>query len=351
MTPRTLAPRLAEAVRRRRRRLLAVRLARRAGRRSRAKHPQRKRSCILLWMNGGPSQMDTFDLKPGHANGGPFKEIATSVPGIKISEHLPKIAKHMDKHGHHPLDEHQGSRPRPGHLPDAHRPSARRPGPVSDARLAVLQGTGTARRRAAQLRQHRAVPLLQPGGLRPRLPRPAVRPAGRRREAAEPHPHPRPADANYEDSLKVQDLDLPAGVDAERAGGPRRAARRDAERLPRQARPPSPSAEPSQRLPAGRDPDALQRHQGVRPGRGAEGAARPLRPQPVRPGLSAGPPAGRARRAVRRGVAGHGRQPGPRLGHAPQQLRRRQAPQRGARPGLVHADGRPARTRPARLAR
>jgi hypothetical protein len=53
----------------------------------------RKRSCILLWMNGGPSQMDTFDLKPGHANGGPFKEIATSVPGMKFSEHLPKLAK------------------------------------------------------------------------------------------------------------------------------------------------------------------------------------------------------------------------------------------------------------------
>jgi hypothetical protein len=36
--------------------------------------------------------MDTFDLKPGHENGGSFKEIATSVPGIRISEHLPKIA-------------------------------------------------------------------------------------------------------------------------------------------------------------------------------------------------------------------------------------------------------------------
>lgn len=58
--------------------------------------PQRKRSCILLWMSGGPSQLDTFDLKPGHANGGPFKPIATSVPGIQISEHLPKIARYMD---------------------------------------------------------------------------------------------------------------------------------------------------------------------------------------------------------------------------------------------------------------
>jgi hypothetical protein len=61
-----------------------------------AAHPQRRRSCILLWMSGGPSQLDTFDLKPGHKNGGPFKPIATSVPGIQISEHLPKIAKFME---------------------------------------------------------------------------------------------------------------------------------------------------------------------------------------------------------------------------------------------------------------
>jgi hypothetical protein len=60
-----------------------------------ASDPLRRRSVVLLWMNGGPSQMDTFDLKPGHANGGPYKEIATSVPGVKIGEHLPKIAKQM----------------------------------------------------------------------------------------------------------------------------------------------------------------------------------------------------------------------------------------------------------------
>ncbi|MBS0267147.1 MAG: DUF1501 domain-containing protein [Planctomycetes bacterium] len=56
----------------------------------------RKRSCILLWMTGGPSQMDTFDLKPGHENGGTFKPIETSVPGIQISEHLPKLARQME---------------------------------------------------------------------------------------------------------------------------------------------------------------------------------------------------------------------------------------------------------------
>ncbi len=59
--------------------------------------PKRHRSCILLWMSGGPSQTDTFDLKPGHENGGPFKEIETSVPGIRISEHLPQLAKQMDE--------------------------------------------------------------------------------------------------------------------------------------------------------------------------------------------------------------------------------------------------------------
>src|SRR5688500_16301490 len=58
--------------------------------------PKRRRRCILLWMSGGPSQTDTFDLKPGHANGGPFREIETSVPGIRISQHLPKLAAMME---------------------------------------------------------------------------------------------------------------------------------------------------------------------------------------------------------------------------------------------------------------
>src|SRR5438477_4958947 len=62
-----------------------------------ADDPRRRRSCILLWMNGGPSQIDTFDLKPGHANGGPYQEIQTNVPGIRISEHLPRVARHMDR--------------------------------------------------------------------------------------------------------------------------------------------------------------------------------------------------------------------------------------------------------------
>ncbi|MEM6470845.1 MAG: DUF1501 domain-containing protein [Planctomycetota bacterium] len=55
------------------------------------------RHCILLWMSGGPSQIDTFDLKPNHTNGGPFKESASSEAGLRLSEHLPKLAQQADR--------------------------------------------------------------------------------------------------------------------------------------------------------------------------------------------------------------------------------------------------------------
>jgi hypothetical protein len=64
---------------------------------SAANNPQRRRACILLWMDGGPSQLETFDVKPGHANGGPSRDIATSVAGIRISEYLPQVARHMNR--------------------------------------------------------------------------------------------------------------------------------------------------------------------------------------------------------------------------------------------------------------
>src|SRR5438093_12101713 len=50
------------------------------------------KACIVLWMSGGPSQTDTCDLKPAHKNGGPFKETATAIPGLRISQHLPTLA-------------------------------------------------------------------------------------------------------------------------------------------------------------------------------------------------------------------------------------------------------------------
>ena len=54
------------------------------------------KSCILLWMDGGPSHKDTFDMKPDSAGAGEFKPIKTNAAGIEISEHLPKLAKQMN---------------------------------------------------------------------------------------------------------------------------------------------------------------------------------------------------------------------------------------------------------------
>ena len=56
---------------------------------------KRHKSAILLWMGGGPSTMDIWDLKPGAPTGGPFKQIATSADGIAICEHMPLMAKQM----------------------------------------------------------------------------------------------------------------------------------------------------------------------------------------------------------------------------------------------------------------
>jgi uncharacterized protein (DUF1501 family) len=51
------------------------------------------KSLIILWMGGGPSHMDLWDLKPGEQTGGDFKPIKTGVSGIEISELLPTVAK------------------------------------------------------------------------------------------------------------------------------------------------------------------------------------------------------------------------------------------------------------------
>jgi hypothetical protein len=58
------------------------------------------KACILLFMTGGPSQHDTFDPKPNAPAEirGEFRPIATSVPGIQISEHLPMLAQHAHRY-------------------------------------------------------------------------------------------------------------------------------------------------------------------------------------------------------------------------------------------------------------
>ena len=268
-----------------------------------AAHPKRRKSCILLWMTGGPSQTDTFDPKPGHANGGPFKAIETAVPGILISEHLPKLAKQMKdiaiirsmstKEGDH------------GRATFNLRTGYQQTGPIRYPTLGslVAKELGRGRRRAAELRQHLAGPRLQPGRVRPGLPRPAVCPADRRRARGAG-----PARRHRRAQPVVQGRGPePAAGRRQRAGRrPARAAGLVPPGLPVQP-PRDRPGQPPGRLPAGRPADAVGGGQGVRAGRGARRRPRRLRPDPVRPGLPAGPPAGRARRAVRRGDALLGR--------------------------------------------
>ena len=72
-------------------------------------------SVILFWANGGPSHIDLFDLKPlaPLEYRGPFRPIATSVPGVEITECLPQLAQRADKFAllrslHHERNEHSG---------------------------------------------------------------------------------------------------------------------------------------------------------------------------------------------------------------------------------------------------
>ena len=58
------------------------------------------KAAIYIRLAGGPSHMDSFDMKPNapDTHRGQFKEISTNIPGTRISEHLPKLAKCADKY-------------------------------------------------------------------------------------------------------------------------------------------------------------------------------------------------------------------------------------------------------------
>jgi len=55
-----------------------------------------QKSCILLWMGGGPPTIDIWDMKPGTPTGGSFKPISTAGEG-QITELLPKVAQQMHR--------------------------------------------------------------------------------------------------------------------------------------------------------------------------------------------------------------------------------------------------------------
>src|SRR5262245_20420073 len=59
----------------------------------------RAQSVIMVWLAGGPATIDMWDLKPNAPEGirGEFAEVNTNANGIRISEHLPRMAQVMDK--------------------------------------------------------------------------------------------------------------------------------------------------------------------------------------------------------------------------------------------------------------
>jgi hypothetical protein len=104
---------------------------------------KRGKACILLWMQGGPSQFETFSPLAGHANGGGTKAISTAVPGMKFAEYWPEAAKVADRLAViRSMTSKEGSHPRAsfllhtGYIPN---PSARHPslGAIVGSQLAA----------------------------------------------------------------------------------------------------------------------------------------------------------------------------------------------------------------------
>ena len=180
--------------------------------RAAAEDPKRKRACILLWMSGGPSQIDTFDPKPGHKNGGEFKPIDTSVPGIQISEHLPTIAKQMDdlaivrsmatKEGDHTRATYMM---RTGYLPQ---------GPVAYPTMGsfLSQRLGSEESELPNYVSVAPYRFLSPGAFSPGFLGPKHTPL-----VVGGMTGPVPQGGDYTQSLRVQNLDLPDGVTKEQA--------------------------------------------------------------------------------------------------------------------------------------
>jgi uncharacterized protein (DUF1501 family) len=79
--------------------------------------PERGRSLIVVWLDGGPSQVETWDPHPGTPIGGPTRAIKTCLPGVQIAEHFPAVAEQLDKLSLiRSLVSHEGDHARAMHL-------------------------------------------------------------------------------------------------------------------------------------------------------------------------------------------------------------------------------------------
>ncbi|RIK76523.1 MAG: DUF1501 domain-containing protein [Planctomycetota bacterium] len=177
-----------------------------------AADPRRRRSCILLWMAGGPSQTDTFDMKPGHNNGGPFQEIATSAPGLRFSEHLPQLAAHADRLAVvRSLSTKEGDHDRGTHLVRTGQPPM---GPVAHPSIACALAKELATPAQSLPAYVSVAPPQQvsPAAFGPGFLGPSYAPAIVGSQPPAPATAVQSApQANFVD-LTLDDLDLPAGV-------------------------------------------------------------------------------------------------------------------------------------------
>ena len=251
------------------------------------------RSCIVLWMGGGPSHLDIWDLKPdSEKNGGPFQPIDTSAPGVKISEHLPKVAKQM----HHlsiirSLDSKEGNHDRGTYLMHtgyAPNPTVVHPGLGSYCAMELGEQLETSTCRTAS-RSTRPEPA--PASWACRMPRSSSRtPTPRSPISSRPR-----TSTSWRMERRLRDARPGREPVRQPATGP--GGRRSQGGLRQDA------ADDELALP-GR----------LQPRRRARQRPRRLRPRLVRLGLPDGPAAGRAGGHLRRGLPR-------RLGHPRQQLR------------------------------
>lgn len=119
-----------------------------------ASHPARAKSCILIWLDGGPSHVETFDPKPDAPEEvrGPLGTVRTNVSGVRVSECLARTAQMMDQLAiirsmTSPLGEHNfGTH----YLMTGYKPSPALEYPTFGATLAHARGAGTLRRAATR---------------------------------------------------------------------------------------------------------------------------------------------------------------------------------------------------------
>src|SRR5262245_3827622 len=64
---------------------------------ARRRGTERLKSLLVVWLSGGPSQLETWDPHPGTTVGGPTRSITTSIAGVEIAESYPQIAEQLHR--------------------------------------------------------------------------------------------------------------------------------------------------------------------------------------------------------------------------------------------------------------